>query len=1587
MLFANGQYVDSVEEIDAVPGGAQAIQGRHKVSWAANANTPGAVNLTTPDNKQMLSTIFGLAYYDSSSGSTVMLGQLQDCAGTISSNTLTYANAFSNLTADVVYTYRKAGLIQDIVLRQQPPAPGDYGFNPGTTFLQVITEFFNPATPIITTVTNNGVTDFSTLDFGDMKMGVGQAFLFATNAGTVGGGPVLKSWTNIDNSTFLIEQIPYTAISNLLGALHASLIKPDKGKVRRTAWLDPSKPRKLSATQPAQPVKVSKTMPKETGLVLDYELLSSDTNNCVFQGDTTYLISDLCNLTGTNILEGGTVIKYTNTTAAEIQLEVLDCETAEYRPAVFTSMNDDSVGDVISGSTGTPWGDNAGLVALNFTNGPGNLQNVRFSHLAACVSFQYYLSGVPQNGGGPLAMSDFQVVDCQKVVMTIGGTFDFFNGLVYNVGYVFGPYGGRHGGEAGGQSVTAVNLTVHHCGTFEYDLSPGTMCCTNCLFVETTNIFSDGAVSNTTYVLASDSGVFQTFGGASHYLATGSSYTNEGTTELTPAQLSDLQMKTVYPPATNMVGWLTNNYTFSPQVPRDNSGSTLAVGYHYDCVDYALGISISNATATVLPGTVLAGCGSNDGVWLYSAATFNCVGTATNPNYLVRYNTVQEQATTNWESTAWGQLFSAATSDNSAERASFRFTTWSVLAQDGLFSADNQGDNLGASYSNSFQDCQFYGGQIYTAGYPLSSINSLYQRVSTDVQSANSNPNNTFYNNLFWQGEFEYKHNEGDGGTWTSRDNLFDSTAIIVDGSSSSDVCLSNAYVTTNSGTFVPSSGDVILTNSPAYEPGTLGQYYYPANLTNLIHAGSRLASAAGLYHYTVTTDNVIEGTNIVSIGFHYVATGTNGLPLVSSTNGVPDYLADANGDGLIDDGETPWADVPIITTQPTNQTVLFGSNATFTVTATGTAPLLYQWSFDGTNIPGATGSNYTITNVQITNSGSYAVFITNVVGSQTSSNAALVLPPQITSESLAWYQGYEYIQVSPPAPPGTNWINFTIIIMSVTATNADQTAYPLSYQWTINGTNVSGQTTSSFYFIPGSSSEGGYAITVTNAAGSTNLSWGTMVSALPGMVEAWGANGSGECARPVTLTNATAIAAGDYHSVAVTDNGTVLQWGQYSDGTNFYAVGSPPSSSNLVAVAASLGHDIALTANGSVTNWGLTNDVANTLPTNLQPAKAIAAGWRHNVALLTNGAVVAWGNNTYGQTNIPSDLTNAAAATAIAAGEFHSLALRTNGTVEAWGANDGGQTNVPIGLSNVVAIAAGGRNSVALISNGMVVEWGTNDFGQTNVPPGMSNVLAIAAGSSHSLALINNGTLVAWGDNTDGQTNIPYFSTNVDVKLIAAGGDHSLAAIFSPWVQYPVDVSKDLLLIYNTNSPDSSNVCAYYLTNRPMVSNANVFGVSCITNETISPSDYTNVIAAQVQEWLTLNPTKRPQYVILFQDIPSRANNDAGLTNSDGSVAYNEGGGTGTPSVQYLLNTGCATNWHPFVTGLNMNGVGGTNDCIAYINKLAFIGLNYSPGQLIISANGAQTGGYGNTNYYTAIPQYLRKSWNILFSPATRQG
>ena len=83
-------------------------------------------------------------------------------------------------------------------------------------------------------------------------------------------------------------------------------------------------------------------------------------------------------------------------------------------------------------------------------------------------------------------------------------------------------------------------------------------------------------------------------------------------------------------------------------------------------------------------------------------------------------------------------------------------------------------------------------------------------------------------------------------------------------------------------------------------------------------------------------------------------------------------------------------AQIPIILAQPTNEVVLAGGAASFSVAVSGTGPLTYQWQFNGVDLPGATGSSLILTNVQVRQSGAYSVAVTGPAGVAQSPNAAV---------------------------------------------------------------------------------------------------------------------------------------------------------------------------------------------------------------------------------------------------------------------------------------------------------------------------------------------------------------------------------------------------------------------------------------------------------------------------------------------------------------------------------------------------------------------------------------------------------------------
>ncbi len=278
------------------------------------------------------------------------------------------------------------------------------------------------------------------------------------------------------------------------------------------------------------------------------------------------------------------------------------------------------------------------------------------------------------------------------------------------------------------------------------------------------------------------------------------------------------------------------------------------------------------------------------------------------------------------------------------------------------------------------------------------------------------------------------------------------------------------------------------------------------------------------------------------------------------------------------------------------------------------------------------------------------------------------------------------------------------------------------------------------------------------------------------------------------------AVAAGAYHSLASTLEGTVWAWGanwygQIGDGTT--APSSTPVQvsglTGVIAVAGGYAHSLALKNDGTVWAWGYnlfeqlgdgttTDRLAPTPVTGLSSVVGVAAGEIHSLALQGDGTVWAWGANWDGQigdgttasSSTPVQVGGLTGVIAVSGGAAHSLALMSDGTVWSWGANGSGQlgdgtttsSSTPVqvaGLTGVTAIAAGSTHSLALGSGGTVWAWGDNYKGQlgddttvdklTPIPvEGLSGAVGLAAGGSHSLAVMADGTTWAWGDNWGGQ-------------------------------------------------------------------------------------------------------------------------------------------------------------------------------------------------------------------------------------------
>ena len=209
-------------------------------------------------------------------------------------------------------------------------------------------------------------------------------------------------------------------------------------------------------------------------------------------------------------------------------------------------------------------------------------------------------------------------------------------------------------------------------------------------------------------------------------------------------------------------------------------------------------------------------------------------------------------------------------------------------------------------------------------------------------------------------------------------------------------------------------------------------------------------------------------------------ACGGSGSVVVS---GISSGGGDNNGGGSGGGGGVPvQVDKPTISTQPASQSVVKGSTATFTVTATGGGTLVYQWKKNGADIAGATKSTYTTDATSDADIGAkweFSVVVSNSAGTITSSNASLA----VTAQTM-------------PPTIGTEPANLSVVTGSTASFSVIATGTaPLMYQWKKNGTDIPGATSSTYTIDVTSNADQGaqFSVLVSNSLGTKTSKQATL--------------------------------------------------------------------------------------------------------------------------------------------------------------------------------------------------------------------------------------------------------------------------------------------------------------------------------------------------------------------------------------------------------------------------------------------------------------------------------------------------------------
>jgi RHS repeat-associated protein len=937
-----GEYEDADESFEITPEGhAVALRAQHQLIVSPSLGDPdGNLDVRTPDGRRLRSSIVALNLFNRATGADLLVSEVSpDAAGElIAPNEIVFRNAFNAINADVRILNSKGEFHQDVLLNEAFDLKDleAAGFPADVTVLEIWTEYLESPEPIIAarvvqreaSAVRRAVMvepDIIThdLDWGIMKQPSGIAYVKGSEHASNRLGEdqrgreinVSKRWMTIENRRFIVESIPLGETEAMFAQMPLKRMSEETLEARtRSIRREPPSPRMArkegqtihdrmaglapgigfptSSSAQASLSPQPSTLSPRIQLVLDPLTVNSSVTNYNFQGDVTYFISGAVNLYGSNVIEGGTVLKYTNGTSAQLNFYgPILFQTAAYRPAILTAKDDNSVGEPISGSSGSPEaGGNYGgtAIAYVYSGAPLDAHDLRICYknlgISTYVAGNHTVRHSQFYKVGTAISATYNTNTVQNVLM------HRISGTAFSGGYM--TFRGEH-------------LTMHEVET-PGSFYNGTLSLTNSLFVNVTNLgWSLTGAYNATN---SSSAVFQTVGAGAHYLAQDSPYRNVGTTNIASTLLSDLRMKTTYPPIL-LASSITNNLTLQPQGIADTDPQP-ALGYHYDLLDYVL-TNVPLSASLTLTGGVTAGLMGAQGLDLLSGSSVSSEGSPLSPNRVVSYSAVQELP----QGAAGGFLRS---DDDAYGNVSFRFTDF-ALGQGRTRSLLTTSGSKPFSLL-SIRDCWLRGVNLkiyietdYT--FPPVEValnNNVVERSFLDLyqnyySTGESYVEVTVRNNFFRGGLFYltwfYNYTYPQNPNWYVQNNLFDGTTQTSYGSEETRVYLSHNAFT--AGTANSLGGLYNKTNLTAdFQAGPLGEFYYPAtgtNLASLINAGSTNANHLGLYHYTTQTNQVTETNSTVDIGHHYVALGPDAAGLVALwplDDGAGTVATDTSGSG-----------------------------------------------------------------------------------------------------------------------------------------------------------------------------------------------------------------------------------------------------------------------------------------------------------------------------------------------------------------------------------------------------------------------------------------------------------------------------------------------------------------------------------------------------------------------------------------------------------------------------------------------------------------------------------------------------------------